>query len=303
MKKTRLLALAAALCASVATPAFAQPGYGQPDRPAYGQPDGFGAYGQFYRPGFDRIGSVDFSIRPDHEVEYGTFGGRVSQLAFRARNGSVQCRRITATFNNGRTRDLYRGTLTRGRDVVVDLPGQARLIRRIDFDCRSLTPRVTRVDIAADIRQYRAEWRRSPDWDRVWSRMFNWTDDNRYAGRPGPGDRYVTEPLNTQGWITLGSEVFNGRFDRETTITGLGGRDIQRIGLRPVNDSARCSRVAATFANGNTRELNIDDRDMLQEDRVFELDLPGNARDITRIDMACHAENGGQVRMMVMADR
>ena len=74
MKKTRLLALAAALCASVATPAFAQPGYGQPDRPAYGQPDrpaygqpdSFGAYGQFNRPGFDRIGSVDFSIRPDH---------------------------------------------------------------------------------------------------------------------------------------------------------------------------------------------------------------------------------------------
>jgi hypothetical protein len=285
MKKTRLLALAAALCASVATPANALPGYGQPDRPAYGQPDAFGAYGQFNRPGFDRIGSVDFSIRPDHEVEYGTFGGRVSQLAFRARNGSVQCRRITATFNNGRTRELYRGTLQRGRDTVVDLPGQARLIRRIDFDCRSLTPRVTRVDIAADIRQYRAEWRRSPDWDRVWSRMFNWTDDNRYAGRPGYGDRYVTEPLNPQGWITLGSEVFNGRFDRETTITGLGGRDIQRIGLRPVNDNARCSRVAATFANGNTRELNIDERDMLQEDRVFELDLPGNARDITRIEL------------------
>lgn len=307
MKQTRLLALAAALCASVAMPAFAQPGYGQPDRPVYGQPDRPGAFVPYDRPGFDRIGSVDFSIRPDHEVEYGTFGGRVSQLAFRARNGSVQCRRITATFNNGRTRELFRGTLQRGRDTVVDLPGQARLIRRIDFDCRSLAPRVTRVDIAADIGQYRAEWRRSPDWDRVWSRMFNWTDDNRYAGRPGrpivPGDRYVTEPLNPQGWITLGSEVFNGRFDRETTITGLAGRDIQRIGLRPVNDNARCSRVTATFANGNTRELNIDERDMLQEDRVFELDLPGNARDITRIDMACHAENGGQVRMMVMANR
>jgi hypothetical protein len=103
--------------------------------------------------------------------------------------------------------------------------------------------------------------------------------------------------------MTLGAETFTGRFDRETTIAGLGGRDVDRLALRPVNDDARCSRVAATFANGMTRELNIDDNDVLEEDRVFELDLPGGRRDVTRIEMACHAENGGQVRMMVMASR
>jgi hypothetical protein len=280
MTKTRLLALAATLCAGVAVPALAQP-----------------AYGPFDRPGFDRIGSVDFSFRPDRETEYGTFGGRVDALNFRARNGTVTCNEITATFNNGQTRLLYRGTLPRDRDVVVDLPGRDRLIRRIDFDCRSLGLRVTRVDIAADIGPYRAEWRRSPDWDRVWSRMFTW-DDDRFAGGYG-----VTEPLNPAGWSTVGSEVFDGRYDQETTITGLAGRDVDRIALRPVNDDARCSHVTATFANGITRELDIDDRDVLQEDRVFELDLPGGGRDLMRIDMACHAENGGQVRMMVMANR
>ena len=299
MKKTRLLALAAALCAGVALPASAQPsyqpGYGPNDR-SYGPSDR--SYDRDIRPGWDRIGSVDFSYRPDHEVQYGTFGGRVQQLSFRARNGTVACDRVTATFNNGRTREIYRGTIPRNRDVVVDLPGQRRLIRRIDFDCRSIAPRVTRVDIAADIGPYRAEWRRSPDWNRVWSRMFNW-DDNRYAG----GGYGVNGPLNTAGWITLSSEVFDGRYDRETTITGLGGRDVERIALRPVNADARCSHVTATFANGMTRELNINERDMLQEDRVFELDLPGGRRDVTRIDMACHAENGGQVRMMVMANR
>ena len=279
MNKTRLMALAAALCAGVAMPAFAQTAYGP------------------VRPGWDHIGSVDFSFRPDHETEYGTFGGRVEQLAFRARNGSVTCNAITATFNNGRTRALYRGTLQRGRDVVVDLPGRSRIIRRIDFDCRSIAPRVTRVDIAADVGRYRAEWRRSPEWNRVWSRMFNW-DDDRYAGDYGP-----PPPVTAGGWMTLGAETFTGRFDRETTIAGLDGRDVDRLALRPVNDDARCSRVAATFANGMTRELNIDDNDVLEEDRVFELDLPGGRRDVTQIDMACHAENGGQVRMMVMASR
>ena len=92
------------------------------------------------------------------------------------------------------------------------------MIRRIDFNCRSLERRApARVDIAADIGRYRADWRRSPDWDRMWSRMFNWGDDrygdNRSSGRPcaGRSDRLG-------GWITLGTEVFNGRTDREIHV-------------------------------------------------------------------------------------
>jgi len=282
MKKTRLVALAAALCAGVAMPALAQRGPGP----------------------WDRIGSVDFSFRPDHEVAYGNFGGRVEALSFRARNGSVRCDSITATFNNGRTREIYRGVLPINREVTVDLPGQSRMIRRIDFQCRSMAPRISRVDIAADIGQYRAEWRRSPDWATRWSRMFNW-DDGQFAYDPPPygGDRYVRGPLDPGGWITLGSEVFEGPYDRETTVAGFGGRGVDRIAIRPVNADARCSRITATFANGATRNLDIDERDMLQEDRVHELDLPGGDRNVTRIDMACHAENGRQVTMVVMANR
>jgi hypothetical protein len=42
---------------------------------------------------------------------------------------------------------------------------------------------------------------------------------------------------------------------------------------------------------------------VLQEDRVYELDLPGGNLNVMRIDMACRAENGRQVTMLVMADR
>jgi hypothetical protein len=303
MKKNRVVALAAVLCAGVALPALAA---------------------------WDRIGSVQFSPRNDHETTYGNFGGRVEALSLRARNAPVACNDVTATFGNGMTRSVFRGMLTPGRDVMIDLPGQSRLVRRLDFDCRALAPRQATVDIAADVGRYQAEWRRSPDWNRMWSRMFNWdnnryadnndrfvdnngrytdnngryTDNNgRFADNRFPNDRYVTGPLNTQGWITLGRETFQGNYDHETTITGMRGRDVTRIGLRPINDDARCSRVAATFANGMTRDLKISDGEVLREDRVFQIDLPGNRRDVTRIDLMCHPEHGGQVTMLVMADR
>jgi len=284
MKRTRLLVLASVLCAGVAAPASAA---------------------------WDRIGSVDFSLRNDHETTYGNFGGRVEALSLRARNAPVMCNDVTATFGNGMTRSVFRGTLRPGRDETVDLPGEARLVRRLDFDCRSLVPVRATVDIAADVGRYQAEWRRSPDWDRMWSRMFNWDNDryadNRYpTDRPPnriPNDRYVEGPLSAQGWISLGQESFEGNFDRETAVTGLRGRDMTRIGLRPLNDDARCSRVSVMFADGSRQALNVNDRELLREDRVFQLDLPGYRRDVERIDMMCHAEHGRQVTMMVMGDR
>ncbi len=303
--KTRLLALTALLCASAALPASAQPANAPWDRPG----------------GWDRIGSVDFTFRPDHETEYGNFGGRVERLSFMARNANVRCQRVTATYRNGRTSEIYRGSLQRGRSVVVDIPGRSQMIRRIDFDCRSLERRgQARVDIAADIGQYRAEWRRSPDWGNRWSRMFNWDDrDGRVGdGRVGTGrvgdysvgrngvgdnDRYVSGPLNTSGWVTLSTEVFNGSSDRETTFAGFRGRNVERIALRAVNDDARCRRVTATFADGTRHDLDIAEDNYLREDRVYQLDLPGRRSDVARVDLTCHAVHGQQVTMQVMADR
>jgi len=95
MKTTRLVALAAVLCAGVTLPASAA---------------------------WDRIGSVQFSPRNDHETTYGNFGGRVEALSLGARNAPVACNNVTATFGNGMTRTVFRGMLTPGRDVTVDLP-------------------------------------------------------------------------------------------------------------------------------------------------------------------------------------
>jgi hypothetical protein len=159
--------LTAALCVGTALPAFAA---------------------------WDRIGSVDFSRRDRHDTQYGNFGGSVEALAFQARGSNVTCRSVMATFANGRPAHVFSGQLREGQNVTIDLPGRERLVRRLDFDCQPIRGRNASVDIVADIGRYQGEWRRSPDWDRSWSRMFHWDTDNRgndrnrnYNDRNGDG--------------------------------------------------------------------------------------------------------------------
>jgi len=280
MRTPHLLALAAILCAGAAVPASAA---------------------------WDRIGSVDFSNRNTTDVQYGNFGGRVEALSLRARNSDVTCRDVTATFGNGNTRSVFQGFLPRGRDVTLDLPGNGRMIRRLDFNCRATNRDGARVDIAADVGRYQAEWRQSPDWERMWSRMFNWGNrdnrngNDRYGNNRYGNDRYVTGQLDTSGWITLGSERFDGRGDREVAFAGVNGQNVNSIGVRPVNDDARCTTLRVHYANGGFTDIHPNG--VLREDRVTALDLPGNRRDVTRIAMSCEAEHGRSVTMQVLASR
>ena len=275
MRSPRLMAMAAILFSGVAVPAFAA---------------------------FDHIGTVDVTSQPGHDVQYGNFGGRVEALSLQARDSDVMCRNVTATFGNGRTRDIYHGVLPRGRNVSVDLPGEARIVRRIDFDCRSMQRPTGRIEISADVGRYQAEWRRSPDWERMWSRMFPWAND-RDRDRRFDNDRYITGQLDTSGWIPVATERFDGRYDREMTFTGWRGRNLDTIAFRPLNDDARCRNVTVTFADGSRNTLNLDNGDLLREDRITTVDLPGYRRDVTRIDMSCHAEHGNMVTMQVLASR
>ena len=265
MKTRNLLALAAFLSAGVAAPASAA---------------------------WDRIGSVEFSRGDNRDTQYGSFGGSVEKLALQARDADVTCRNVTATFRNGQKQRVFRGSLPRGRVVAIDLPGRERSVSRLDFNCRADGRGAVTVDISADVGRYQDEWRRSPDWERRWSGMFSWGNN-----RPGNGE------LDASGWITLGSEQFSGRSDREVTFTGWQGRNLDALAFRPVNDDARCRSVTATFANGERRELGLDNGDMLRRDRITTIDLPGNRRDVTRIDMNCHAEHGGSVTIQVLASR
>ena len=122
MRRYGAMALAALLC-TAAVPAFAA---------------------------WDRVGSVEFSMRDSHDSTPVNFRG--DSVALTARDSDVFCRDIEASFDNGRTRTiLHDATIPFGQTLNVDLPGGTRDVNRLDFDCRPMGNWRARVDVAANM--------------------------------------------------------------------------------------------------------------------------------------------------------
>ena len=240
---------------------------------------------------WQNIGSVEFDRGGDHERQYGNFGGPVERLQLTASGNDVQCRSVTVTFGNGKTRKVFEGDIREGRSIAIDLPGREREVRRLDFRCRSDGRRDARVEVAADLGGYADVWRRNPTW--AW--LFNPGGQHRGHDAHPRGRGHYPEAGRFNGWTRLGIESFEGRRDRETTSTGWAGRKVDQIALRAVNGDARCTRVFVTFRNGRTRDLDIGNRGMLRQGDFRRIDLPGKERNMTQVQLVCRPVGDRQV--------
>jgi hypothetical protein len=131
----------------------------------------------------ENLGTVDVRGRSDSDVLYTRFGGPVESIQLRASDSSIDCRSVVARFGNGRSRQVYSGRLNEGRVTNVDLPGEARRLSSLTFNCRADERWGGRIRILADIGRHRNEWQRSPDWNRYYSQLFNWGSTNQGNGR------------------------------------------------------------------------------------------------------------------------
>lgn len=236
--------------------------------------------------GWTNIGSVHFDYGVDRDTAYGNFGGPATALQLTARGSDVNCKYVRATFGNGSTANVYQGMLRQGTGVRVDLPGDRRNISKLAFECRSYARAGARVDIAADVDAYRAQWARNPLWAKLWASLM-----------PPP------PPANTGGWVPIGVERFVGPRDASTAFTGWSGHHASRIALKPVDANAQCRRISATFASGATRELDLNRGGVALRGELYKIDLPGNVRNIMRLDMVCHAIGAPAVTIQIYGDQ
>ncbi|HSM94586.1 MAG TPA: hypothetical protein VLT91_00980 [Rhizomicrobium sp.] len=234
---------------------------------------------------WDSIGSVHVSRGRDHDVRMFDLGGPVDRISLRAEDNAVECRSVTATFGNGNTRQIFSGRLYENRPTAIDLPGNNRDVGRLSFDCSAGRWRDATIRIAADIGSHRGEWQRNPNFGRMWAHVFNW------------GSNAMND------WSYAGQVRFVGRHDDEQVFTGWRGRNTDSIALKPVNAGARCRRVTATFGNGRTRELDVNNGDYMRQGQFYKLDLPGDRRNVTSLNLRCRATDARRVTIQIFTGR
>jgi len=96
--------------------------------------------------------SAEVSAINQHDVEHLQILS--DQLLLTARNADVMCSSVIATFGNGRTREIFRGYLSRDEATTVGLPGGERMVDRLEFNCTPLERGHASIDVAADTPRY-----------------------------------------------------------------------------------------------------------------------------------------------------
>ncbi len=247
-----------------------------------------------------QLGQVDVGYRVDRSATWNRFGGRMEGLRLRADGSDIYCRSIKVQYGNGRTGNVYSGALREDRPVYVDLAGGSRIVRRVDFVCRSAERQGARIRIMADVGRYQDEWRRSPDWATMWSRLFNFAPGPGRIAGPGPGARPAAPVVPNVEWIELTRLDFQGRNDRARSFAGWGGRSVDRIALEPRGNDARCARATVVFGDGSRQNLDVARYSRLEQGQQYRFDLAGNIRGIRSLDLVCHAIGGNNVTIEIL---
>lgn len=217
---------------------------------------------------WEPLGSRRVSFAVDHDViEVGMREGTFNAIRIEVDGGALEMYNIVLTFGNGdtwspNTRVVFRqGSWSR----LIDVPGPARFIRKIEF-------------------WYRSRLRRGQATVRVFGRSagaLGVVTPNRDAP---PAASPATTPLESPAgtWDHIGMRPVDFRVDHDA-ITAVGEGAFRAIKIDVEGGDLEMFDVKVTFGNGET--FSPSTRLYFREGtRSREIDLPGAERIIRRID-------------------
>lgn len=94
--------------------------------------------------GWERLGGRDVDFKGDHDrIEVGRNEGRFKELQIRVKGAPIEITNMVVTFGNDEKLNLnFRHRFPEGSGTrSIDLPGDRRTIKRIDFNYRSISRR------------------------------------------------------------------------------------------------------------------------------------------------------------------
>lgn len=223
---------------------------------------------------WDLLGSRRVSFTLDHDaIVVGAREGAFTAIKIEVAGGNLEMYNIRLTFGNGDTWSpntrvqFQQGSWSR----TIDLPGPARVIRRIDF-------------------WYRSRLRRGTAMVRVFGQVAD----------PAPNPTPLAEmraalatgappPVGSE-WEHLGVRPVDSRRDHDAILAGRQGA-FRAVRLDVEGGNLEMFNVKITFANGET--FSPATRLLFSAGTMSRvIDLPGDARVIRRIDFFYRSVGG-----------
>jgi len=233
---------------------------------------------------WELLGSRRVSFTLDHDaIVVGAREGAFSAIKIEVAGGNLEMYNIRLTFGNGDTWspttrvEFQQGSWSR----TIDLPGPARVIRRIDF-------------------WYRSRLRRGTATVRVFGQAAD-------AQVPPPAPPTVatlvtggTPPVGSE-WEHLGARPVDFRVDHDAVLAGRQGA-FRAIRLDVEGANLEMFNIKITFGNGET--FSPSTRLLFSSGTMSRvIDLPGDARVIRRIDFFYRTMGAPKATVHVYARR
>ena len=206
---------------------------------------------------WEQLGRSYVDGRRDHDQIAVTNTSNFRALQLEVRGGSIEFQRVVVHFENGADHDLaIRDRINNGgKTRVIDLPGDRRRIRSVEF-------------------WYSQErWRSRPYVNLLGQRGF---------GPGGPGRDNDDRRDEESRWEVLGQAYVNGRVDHDTIpVNNRGSFRQMQLGIR--GGTIEFQRVVVHFQNGEDHDIELRDR-IPDKGKTRVIDLPGERRRIRSVE-------------------
>lgn len=205
---------------------------------------------------------VDFKGEKD-VIPVTASSGTFRRLKLKVHGSKVRFWDLKVFFGNGEVMDIQiRKVIADGGETrAIDLPGAARVIKKVRMVYRSKNPRTGKANIVLLGFQDRAV---------VKTPVLK----KPVVNKP------VVKPLVAK-WENLGTRVADGRTDRDTIKVGLSTK-YKKLKFAVADKGINLLDLKVHFANGEVQDVKV--RALIRrggESRV--IDLPGKARTITKV--------------------
>ena len=227
--------------------------------------------------GWDKLGEVSVDDKYDREsIKVGRDDGRFTKLTFVVEDNDVEIYDIDVVFGNREKLSLKDRLVFREgqRTGAIDLPGEKRFIKRIDFKFGKVGR-----GRAATVVVYGLPAKADP--------------------APAP-DRDRDRPWDDKGWTLIGEQEVNGGNDTDV-FKVRGTARYQKLTVVVLDSDLVIDDIQVAFKKGSALKLDVDHA-FAEGTRTRAIDLPGARRQITQIVVNYgNLSGGGRAKVQIWA--